>query len=528
MSWTFLTCTAAKEGMIHTAFYKLSFFLGPLDFLSSLLLSQLCKYLPYISVYYFLVISSLILSLIFSFRLFNYLAIDKRVAIIFTLLFSFSNYYLYRVFSFTPSLFYVFVFPFLIELVLKYRSNSKYIYGITFLLLFMLLSSPYYWFFGISFVALFLLLQALINKSVFKSTILGLAKIIIFNFIFVLVIFGKGLLVNIPIFGSYSLPQSNWRESYLPTVYRTLEDWRFFSFRPWYYFIPPKSSLFFGSISNWAYSKISASGWYLAQDYNEDEMSGTYMGLQILLGSFISLYLALRNKNFLSIRQNKKLIITLSILVTILFLFTLPPVLIIKSITIYTPSYFIYYLVPFFRVLVRWSVLIYLIFLMLNVFLYNDIFSAIRTPLKKNVLFLLLVLLNIVFMAVRFPFINVSEVPKEILYLKSQGYGNKYLVYPKGDFYSVFWMTENKDILVNAPGFFDYNRNMNSDDYTKATLISSGDSFVMSEGIKYIVVYPHRFNQTFKDTYPGIMDNLVRKYGKPVFDNSDSVIFKTN
>ena len=127
---------------------------------------------------------------------------------------------------------------------------------------------------------------------------------------------GPLLYKNLPIFGSYTRSKgTELLEENSHSVFRPIGDWYWFSFRPWYFFIPPKSSIFFGDLSKNIYDKIESTGYYLADDYMEEEMAGSYMGWHFLLGmAFVAVLLLLKkykNKEFpvfKTVYENKELI----------------------------------------------------------------------------------------------------------------------------------------------------------------------------------------------------------------------------
>ena len=362
------------------------------------------------------------LNLLCSYLLFNKVASNRIFASIFSVLYSFSIYFLFRIISLTPNLYPIFIFPLTFYLLLK---KTKPIYLGVFNFFFMYLSS-YYVYFNCILIALWYLLDREYSN---------LVKFFAPIFIGTIFLFLPYLTTN-TYFGKYS-------ETSPTTVYRPIEDWYNFSFRPWYFITPPGSSIFFSKLHNNIYSRLQKTGNYLLVNYSEDEMAGSYMGWHFVIGSMLVFFNIFLNKKDTS-ESNNKLLKKCFLMLLGISLISGPPSITIFGFQIYTPSYLLYYVVPVFRTLSRWASVIYLLVLVIN---YTLIYAGARTRFLKTAFILSFVLLNYVVFAIRIPFINIRDVPEEVTRF-SKLEGKSLVFYPEADYYILFWsQIFNKEII---------------------------------------------------------------------------------
>jgi len=451
---------------------------------------------------------------------------NKILIFTFAVLFTFSLYNIYRYISFTMNLTVTFIFPLTFLLLYKSKSFFKIKEAILFTIfnVFSFQIGFYYGFFCTTITILFLLIKILISKNKIITKLINLAIFCILGGIINLLIFYPIIKANIlvkkqpikyieqtiliPKKENIKTEENNY---FIETntgykVKRPIEDFYNFSFRPWYFFIPPNSSTYFGKFSNNAYERIEASKYYLADDYVDAEMGGSYMGWHILIIYFISILLTLKyyfkkylskgkiekekiylnNIKFKYIYLNRKYIMITFLILIIILCISHPPAFTIKGITIYTPSYLMFLITSSFRVLTRWAVVIFLIMLIGNFIFLLDIFNITKNKFKdkKNIAKLLNFIILIFFIitsyivfAIKVPKVNLKkDIPEYIKVLnqieiidyaeidkkvkeektlkevnKKEKQFKKLVIYPKHDFENLFWLTQMKDtILLNS------------------------------------------------------------------------------
>ncbi len=494
--------------------------LGPVDYLSHISTRYFVEHFGVILGLNILGFSFIILSIIFCYSLFLSHLKSRIISIFFSIIYSLSIYYTYRLTSLTPSLYIVFIFPLTIYL-LKKRIKPIYLGTIN---LFFLCLSSYYAFFS----AILIGLWYLYDKK-FKY-------ILIFSLPLILGI----LLVFLPI-----LKQNTYLGTYekgtSQTVYRPIEDWYNLSFRPWYFFIPPKTSLFFGDLSNNIHNKISSTGYYLTQNYMEEEMAGSYMGWHFLLGmAFVATLLLLqkyKHKEYLvfkSVYENKEMIFRSFFIIFCILLISGPPSITIKGLEIYTPTYLLYYIVPVFRTLVRWAVVIYLFVLIINAYLVQDLYNLLKKPWQKVAFLLGFLGLNFVIFAVKIPVINVKEPPHEIAFVKKAFPDTvKYAVYPKGDYYSIFWIISHEDFLINPQDYVDAETGFDSKVFSENLLSPEGVEDLIDRGASYLIFYSDKVDVlVLQEEFEWVenVDSLVEffeeNFGEVIYEEKGIRVFE--
>ncbi|MFZ2664330.1 MAG: hypothetical protein WAX66_03125, partial [Patescibacteria group bacterium] len=440
------------------------------DYLTSTLTKFLSRFLDFVTLNNLFVLLAIGLSILFAYKLFRNFSRNFIFPLIFSILYSTSIYFLNRVTSATTSLYFIFLFPLVVDNLIK--DKKPLLIGMIVFL--SLLVSSYYGYFLFITVLLWYL-SLLISKRNVRSKALKSILIFVAPVAFgVIVFFGSVFVKNVPLFGNYSKTKNKLVEEQTSSVYRAVDDWYAFSFRPWYPVIPPKNSLFFGNLSKNIYSSISKTNYYLADDYAEQEMAGSYIGWHFILGmgSVAILLLLKRFKNkeypaFRSVYENREVITRSFLIVFCILLISGPPSFTISGVTIYTPSYLLYYVMPVFRVLVRWAVVVYLFVLVINVYFIQDLYTLMKEKWQKGLFIFGFLILNFVIFAVRIPIININEPPLEVSYLKQRFPESvPYAVYPKGDFYSIFWVISHKDLLINPTNLIDYKIGFDANEFS--------------------------------------------------------------
>jgi hypothetical protein len=429
-----------------------------------------------------------------------------------------------------------------VVLLLLYKKHP-FILGI--IVLIVLASSNYYGFFCFVLVC-FWYLYDLISKRVsikqfFKNILLFITPVLLG----ILIFFFPLLKNNLTFSKSYTLENNQKPANEKTTIYRPIEDWYNLSFRPWYFFIPPKSSIFFGDLSKNLYQKIENTGYYLADDYMEEEMAGSYMGWHFLLGLGVVGFLLLMQKfkkieykTFKTVYQNKEMILRSFFIIFCILLISGPPSFTIHGVEVYTPSYLLYYIIPVFRTLVRWAVVIYLFVLIINAFLVQDLYNLMRNKFQKILFILTFLSLNFVIFAIKIPVININKPPQEIAYVKEK-YPESvpYAVYPKGDYYSIFWIISHEDLLINPVNFINYETGFDSNDFSKNLITEEGIQVFLEQNPKYLIYYPQNISNDDLEKITEINPNIksredVYEFFKSYFGNGvkvgESYVFDIN
>ena len=469
-----------------------------INFIGSSLNAILYTHFPIDIAAVFFVAFYIILSFIFTILLFKKLTLKNRFSWIYSLLFSLSTYMIYRVISLSFELCLVFLFTTVFISLVK--GIKPFIVGT--LVLFNFVLSNYYGFFSFVLVCFWYLFDLISKKINFKEFLKNIVLFTIPILLGITVFFFPLLKSNLPFLGDYTKEQSQKPASERTTVYRPIEDWYNLSFRPWYFFIPPKSSVFFGEFSKNIHKKIESTNYYLADDYMEEEMAGSYMGWHFLIGIgtvavilLLKKYKNIEYKTFQNVYKNKEIIIRSFFIIFCILLISGPPSFTISGVEIYTPTYLLYYIVPVFRTLVRWAVVIYLFVLIINSFLVQDLYNLMKTKFQKILFILSFLTLNFVIFAIKIPVININKPPQEIAFVKEK-YPESvpYAVYPKGDYYSIFWIISHEDLLINPVNFINYETGFDSNEFSKNLITEEGIREFLDKDPKYLIYYPENIS----------------------------------
>ncbi|MFA5792129.1 MAG: hypothetical protein WC884_03795 [Candidatus Paceibacterota bacterium] len=403
--------------------------------------------------------------------------------------------------------------------------------------------SPYYGLFSFILILFWYFLDFLLKES---NAVEFIKKVGLFSaavLLWVTVFYSPQLYSNLAFLGNYKRVDLKEDFSQKSVIYRPLEDLYNFSFRPWYFFIPPKESLFFGKLSKNIHKRIESTNYYLANDYMEEEMAGSYMGWHFLLGmgfvAFLLLLKKFKNKEFpifKSIYNNKGILVRSFFIIFCILLISGPPSFTVTGIEIYTISYLFYYIVPAFRVLVRWSVVIYLFVLIINLYLVLDIYNLMKKTWHKVVFITGFLVLNFVIFAIKIPVLNINKPPLEIAYLKEKFPENvPYAVYPKGDYYSVFWIISDEDVLINPVNFVNYETGFYANEFSKELITQKGIAEFLRYKPKYLIYYKENISEGDLERISGINSDINSKediskffssyFGSPIFAQNDILIY---
>ncbi|MEN9389489.1 MAG: hypothetical protein RLY61_573 [Candidatus Parcubacteria bacterium] len=499
------------------------------DILTNKLVELLSSFISPVVLNNSLIVVAVLLSMLFSYKLFFHLCQTKSVAVSFSLFFTFSPYFASRVISLTQGLYFIFVFPLIFLLLLK----KKHPVLIALIASLCMLLSTYYGIFIFLIVVLWYTLETLTERPFITSAVHKLKYMVVFTATFLLCIapwYGQYISKNIPVLrGDYVKPPVSEWMSKSTLIYRPIEDYYSFSLRPWYFFIPPVNSYLFSDFSQSMYSRIKASGHYLADDYDKFEMIGTFIPWHLVIFPILALgYLMRRKQQVL----NKTLILRLTLVLGVILFISLPPSIVIRGVTIFTPSYVVYHVLPIFRVLARWSVVIYLLVLLINVLLLAQIWTT-ANKLTRAVLLAMFLVLTFGLSLLKLPVIDVTKPPAEVAYLESVTREEKVpvLVFPEGDYSFIFWTLHHKNYLINPANFYDYTNGFNTQE-NKYRMVNDMQS-VLEDHPKagYLIVYLNTVD--YKDlkkhstigTKIDLENYFTEKFGDAVFKTKEVLIY---
>jgi hypothetical protein len=461
---------------------------------------------------------------------------NRIVSFIGALFYSANIYVVYRAVSLTTNLYQIFIFPIIVYLLEFKKAKPIYLGTLVFILFNF---SAYYAYFSFLLIVFWYFSEMLLAKRNVKGKLKNLVTKItklVLPIVVLLIFTNTQLLLNIlPIFEPYNNRKSELKEFNKGVSYRPIEDFYNFSFRPWYFVIPPKNSFFFEDFSETVYRKIQDTNYYLANDYSEEEAAGSYMGWHFVAGAIFVLFLVF-GKGFLkkgfvekfpTVYKNEYIIKRVFIIIFLILLFSHPPSFTIRGITFYTPTYVLYYILPIFRTMVRWSVVIYLFVLLINLFLFCDLLQKVSTKYIKIFFAGTLVVLNYYLVAVKVPVVDINEPPPEVEFLKSVDPNTfSYAVYPKGDFYSMFWILYHKKKLINPADFVNTKSDFSAQKFTEDLVTTQGCNKLRELNGKYLVYYKTKganSNQMPQEQATEFFDTHLKKVF--VSDTNDVVIY---
>jgi len=275
--------------------------------------------------------------------------------------------------------------------------------------------------------------------------------------------------------------------SNLPPPYRTLEDFFYFSTRPWYPFIPSPKNIIYGDFATNLLNNISSSGNFLADDYFVGEHGAAFFGYLLLL-TFVSasFYLFYKGTKEQKISLGKYWFISIC-----LFFLMLPPYFTLSGITIYTPGYLVYLIFPMFRTLIRMSILILFNLLIVLGIFFSDLFK--KYPKKKIYITAFIFFLTVVTIFETFVPIKIRNMntPLSVYsYLGNTHAGSNFIVYPYSKTNeSIFWLDAHKSYLLN-PRMYNQ-KGFDSETFTMELNTIEGISKITSSflSVDYLVVF---------------------------------------
>ena len=173
----------------------------------------------------------------------------------------------------------------------------------------------------------------------------------------------------------------------------------------------------------------------------------TYTALALSIMSLWSVLIKKRDK--LADTPNKGNVLTFLFIAVTMFLISLPAIISVKGFNLFLPSYFLFKLLPMFRVYSRAGIFVVLAVSILAGFGLSFILQRIKT-MSRHTLVIVFVLTLIAFENLNFPpfsFMDVSKLPQTYQWLKTLPMDAKVVEYPKDN--SVV------DVDGGCPGWLD-------------------------------------------------------------------------
>ena len=330
---------------------------------------------------------------------------------------------------------------------------------------------------------------------------------------------------SVPGFGSYPVV----------VMRRSLEDFQNFSARPWYYLLPPLKNPRLGGVTGPVLDWLENDwGYFLADDYFPWEHGANYLGWANLLVFAYAWYWVIRSvkvergKNRLKLRvkegtfKREELwtILTFSLLVLTLFLFSLPPFFTFSGLTIYTPGWLIYKFFPMFRVTARLGVLILLGVLVVvgcGLLAVRRRLVA-RLPRRPaawaaSLVFTVYFLFTLVEFYVPLSVDNVSQTPAVYQWLSGQTelvdfdffgpngqpghYSGPLIVaeYPLAGAEELFWVTRHEKAIINLRDYQSAAFGFDAKSFSKTLASPAGLSLARSYGVSYLIYHRDKVSQ---------------------------------
>ena len=201
------------------------------------------------------------------------------------------------------------------------------------------------------------------------------------RFVLLVVSFFIVLLFSVPTLLNFYL--SNYAptsQAVSSTGTRSLNDFLSLSLRPWDLLLPAPDHPVLGTASENIYQWITK----LSSDYKTKSAflpeRVVYVGFTPLLLLVIGLWIALRKK------VERPQIVFWTTLLVVIVSFSLPPVVTIKSVAIYLPSYLLYLATPNLRAIVRLGVVILLLVSLVSSYSLAYLLKHIKTKAKQYLL----------------------------------------------------------------------------------------------------------------------------------------------
>ena len=395
-----------------------------------------------------------------------------KFGLTYALIFSFSSYIWIQT-GVHEELMQIWLVPLFIHLVLRYKEigwSTKAYAALSAALLLAILISNYIGFFLLILFGLFALFDLKNLKSYVVVLFITLASSLLFLWPFV---------------------KLNYLDSSVPKgtsgyTARPLEDFVYFSSRPWYFFIPPVKNPWLGDFSKSVVSRIADTNYFLADDYFPAEHQGNYFGILFFLSVLASLIYTMRSRD----KKLKREVFELVGIALIIYILMFPPFFTLLGKTIWTPSYLLYKTFPIFRVTSRLSVVLLPVLLLILAKVVDYIYEhteAKRKLLKGFVIVLLFATLAETFIPVKVEY--KTNLPAVYTYIgENLPLEAKFAVYPFEKMEdALFWLPVHQRHLMNPRTY--YLGDMPTDEFTEMLPTAAGLGLAKEYGVEFIVVF---------------------------------------
>ncbi len=423
---------------------------------------------------------TLLLTFYFTHRLFK----GYKFSLVLTLIFCFSSYMWLHI-AIHPDLAQIWVIPFFIGTLIDATRGSSQNYKVGLALVISSLFSNYYGFILFLFMVGFHLGGLFIKQDRKKQVTLmitqfGVATVLLVAFLY------PYISAN---YLSSNLGGKSIEESRHLVLKRPIEDYFFFSVRPWYFILPPKNNPFLGAITESAVTSLSETRHYLLDDYFAGEHSGLYFGTLLNICIIFMLAIHLKKNRILTLLDsNIKVGIFSGCL--LLLLISMPPYVSLLSAKLYTPGYLVYRLFPMIRVTARVSVVLLLCHLLLLAYLLHK--AGIGEKVKGTYKLILPVLFLLITLGETFIPVSISYFDKRPLvyeYINSAlPSGSVFAVYPYSRVEEPFlYLPVHNKYFLNIKGYVF--SDITSEALTKSIPTDKGFSNLQTKNVQYLLLF---------------------------------------
>ncbi len=282
-------------------------------------------------------------------------------------------------------------------------------------------------------------------------------------------------------------------------VVRDLNDFIYFTARPWNLIVPSVDHPFLGGVS-YEFYDVLENKWkyFLADDYNINEHGGLYLGIFNII-VFVCALKNIRKKDSVE-RSNKYLYLFMFVF---LLLLSGPPFFTLAGFKIYLPSYLIASYVPFFRVLSRLFIFAFVPFLLIVAL---ELANFVKKPTNYIVLGLYLVIALYDF-SLPTRLLSPDNMPRMYQELvKDSTSVGPLVIYPESEsIQALHWQRYYKLPIVNPRGYkrVDYQ----NDKFTKNLTTQSGIDQARELGAASLLVKDTE-NQSFHESFE-VLEGVV-------------------
>ena len=292
---------------------------------------------------------------------------------------------------------------------------------------------------------------------------------------------------------------------------KPLNDFLYFSSRPWYFILFPSTHPLFGNFTKETINYFSETkNYWIFKNYFPYEHNASFIGFTVLVLTIIS---QINQKT-----KNNKIIKNLLFLNIFLFIFSMPPYFALSGKNIYTPSYLLYLIFPMFRTLSRIVIFIQINFFLISAITLDEITKFLS--IKKFAFILIIIFWGMSLdYIMNYKFTNISVLNETSNFLKNNNSENTMIsVYPnsfRNDF--LLNMTSYEGPYFNPSGLVRSDINFDSGKFTSN--LDSCDSLIYFEAFngKFIVIRDYN-NSEFK---------YLNKLPTVFESNKERVIIKT-